>query len=40
MEENREVFETFLMIFKSIDDLHKEIEDLKIKIAEKKKNGK
>lgn len=38
MEENRELLETFLMIFKKIDELTKEVEDLKIMIE--KKNGK
>ena len=36
MEDNRELFETFLLLFKKIDELSKEVEDLKIKIAEKK----
>lgn len=39
MEDNRELFETFLMLFKKIDELSKEVEDLKIMMA-KKKNGK
>ena len=38
MEENKELFETFLMLFKKIDKLTKEVEDLKIMIE--KKNGK
>ena len=38
MEENRKLFETFLMLFKKIDELTKEVEDLKIMIE--KKNGK
>ena len=38
MKENKELFETFLMIFKKIDELTKEVEDLKIMIE--KKNGK
>ena len=38
MEENRELFETFLMLFKKIDELTQEVEDLKIMIE--KKNGK
>lgn len=38
MKENRELFETFLMLFKKIDELAKEVEDLKIMIE--KKNGK
>lgn len=38
MKENRELFETFLMLFKKIDELTKEVEDLKIMIE--KKNGK
>ena len=38
MKENRELFETFLMLFKKIDELTKEVEDLKIIIE--KKNGK
>lgn len=38
MEEKRELFETFLLLFKKIDELSKEVEDLKIKIE--KKNGK
>ena len=38
MKENRELLETFLMIFKKIDELTKEVEDLKIMIE--KKNGK
>ena len=35
MEDNRELFETFLMLFKKIDELTKEVNDLKI-IIEKK----
>jgi len=38
MEENKELLETFLMLFKKIDELTKEVEDLKIMIE--KKNGK
>lgn len=38
MKENRELFETFLMLFKKIDELTKEVDDLKIMIE--KKNGK
>ena len=38
MEENKELFETFLMIFNKINELTKEVEDLKIMIE--KKNGK
>lgn len=38
MKENKELFETFLMLFKKIDELTKEVEDLKIIIE--KKNGK
>lgn len=38
MEKNRELFETFLMLFKKIDELTQEVEDLKIMIE--KKNGK
>lgn len=38
MEEKRELFETFLLLFKKIDELSKEVEDLKIKIE--KNNGK
>ena len=38
MENNKELFETFLMLFKKIDELTKEVEDLKIIIE--KKNGK
>lgn len=38
MENNRELFETFLLLFKKIDELSKEVEDLKIMIE--KKNGK
>ena len=38
MEENIELFDTFLMLFKKIDELTKEVEDLKIMIE--KKNGK
>lgn len=38
MKENRELLETFLMLFKKIDELTKEVEDLKIMIE--KKNGK
>lgn len=38
MEDNRGLFETFLMLFKKIDELTKEVEDLKIIIE--KKNGK
>lgn len=38
MKENRELFETFLMLFKKIDELTKEVNDLKIMIE--KKNGK
>ena len=38
MKEDRELFETFLMLFKKIDELTKEVEDLKIMIE--KKNGK
>lgn len=38
MKENRELFETFLMLFKKIDELTKEVNDLKIIIE--KKNGK
>ena len=37
-EENKELFETFLMLFRKIDELTKEVEDLKIIIE--KKNGK
>ena len=37
-EENKELFETFLMIFNKIDELTKEVEDLKIMIE--KNNGK
>lgn len=37
-EENKELFKTFLMLFKKIDELSKEVEDLKIMIE--KKNGK
>ena len=32
MEENKELFKTFLMLFKKIDELTKEVEDLKIMI--------
>lgn len=38
MKENRELFETFLMLFRKIDELTKEVNDLKIMIE--KKNGK
>ena len=38
MVENKVIFETFLMLFKKIDELTKEVEDLKIMIE--KKNGK
>lgn len=38
MEEKRELFETFLLLFKKIDELSKEVEDLKIMIE--KNNGK
>ena len=38
MKENRELLETFLMLFRKIDELTKEVEDLKIMIE--KKNGK
>ena len=38
MEENKKLFETFLMLFKKIDELTKEVEDFKIMIE--KKNGK
>lgn len=38
MEDNKELFETFLMLFKKIDELTKEVDDLKIMIE--KKNGK
>ena len=38
MEENKELFETFLTLFKKIDELTKEVNDLKIMIE--KKNGK
>ena len=38
MKENRELFETFLMLFKKLDELTKEVDDLKIMIE--KKNGK
>ena len=38
MKENKELFETFLTLFKKIDELTKEVEDLKIMIE--KKNGK
>ena len=38
MEENIELFDTFLMLFKKIDELTKEVEDLKIMIE--KNNGK
>ena len=38
MENKKELFETFLMLFKKIDELTKEVEDLKIIIE--KKNGK
>ena len=37
-EKNKELFETFLMLFKKIDELTKEVEDLKIMIE--KNNGK
>ena len=37
MEDNRELFETFLLLFKKIDELSKEVEDLKIMMAKKKK---
>ena len=37
-EKNKELFETFFMFFKKIDELTKEVEDLKIIIE--KKNGK
>lgn len=39
MKENKELLETFLMLFKKIDELTKEVEDLKIIMIEKK-NGK
>ena len=32
MAENKELFETFLMLFKKIDELTKAVEDLKIMI--------
>lgn len=38
MEENKELFKTFLMLFRKIDELTKEVEDLKIMIE--KNNGK
>lgn len=38
MGENKELFETFLMLFRKIDELTQEVEDLKIMIE--KKNGK
>lgn len=38
MKENKELLETFLMLFRKIDELTKEVEDLKIMIE--KKNGK
>ena len=38
MKDNKELFETFLMLFRKIDELTKEVEDLKIIIE--KKNGK
>ena len=38
MEENKKLFETFFFFFKKIDELTKEVEDLKIMIE--KKNGK
>ena len=38
MEDNRELFKTFLMLFRKIDELTKEVEDLKIMIE--KNNGK
>lgn len=38
MEDNRELFETFLLLFRKIDELTKEVDDLKIMIE--KKNGK
>ena len=38
MEENKELLKTFLMLFKKIDELTKEVNDLKIMIE--KKNGK
>lgn len=38
MKENKELFETFLMLFKKIDELTKEVNDLKIMLE--KKNGK
>lgn len=38
MEDNRELFETFLTLFRKIDELTKEVNDLKIMIE--KKNGK
>ena len=38
MEDNRELFETFLMLIRKIDELTKEVNDLKIMIE--KKNGK
>lgn len=38
MEENKELFKTFLMLFRKIDELTQEVEDLKIMIE--KKNGK
>lgn len=38
MKENKELFETFLRLFRKIDELTQEVEDLKIMIE--KKNGK
>lgn len=38
MEDNKELFETFLTLFRKIDELTKEVNDLKIMIE--KKNGK
>lgn len=38
MKENKELLETFLMLFRKIDELTQEVEDLKIMIE--KKNGK
>lgn len=37
-EEKREIFKTFLRLFRKIDELTQEVEDLKIMIE--KKNGK
>ena len=38
MEENKELFKTFLMLFKKIDELTKEVEDLKIIIERRTAN--